>query len=287
MHRWKNAGAVALVAAAGGAFVAFAPGVHGQDRRVVVPRAEREVRMADWFGAQIGVTVRDNESAAGVVVDEVRRESPAEKAGVKQGDRIVEFDGEPVRSSRQFARLVDESPQGKSARMVLERNGQRTTVDVTPEARQFGRVTPMPFERLRMPDLPDIPSAPRLREFDSREFPHIEIFSSRPGRLGVQVEDLGDQLAEYFGVKGGALVTSVAKESPGARAGIRAGDVIMKIGNERVEDTADVRREIRRMDAEKEFPLEVMREKKVLTLQVKLDPPATSTRRPGTRTDWF
>lgn len=287
MHRWKVAGGAALAVAAVAALVVFAPGVSGQDRWVIAPRVETAARSANWFGAQIGVMVSDADSAAGVVVDDVRSNSPAEKAGVKEGDVIVEFDGERVRSSRQFSRLVDETAQGKSVKMTVQRGGQRTTLDVTPEAREFGRVSPLSPERFRMPDLPDIPSAPRWREFDSRILPEIEIHSSRPGRLGVQIEDVEDQLADYFGVKRGALVTSVSKESPAARAGFRAGDVITRIGGETVENTRDVRREVRRLDEDKEFTVEVMRDKKPVTLKVKLDPPETSSRGSGTATEWF
>jgi S1-C subfamily serine protease len=285
MHRWKVAGGLAPVVAAVAALAVLAPGVSGQGRPAVAPRAEREARVVSWFGSQIGVTVKDAETS-GVIVDDVRTNSPAEKAGVKEGDVIVEFDGERVRSSRQFSRLVDESAQGRSVKMAVQRNGQRTSLDVTPEARQFGRVMPIPLERFHMPELPEIPAAPMLRDFDSRLFPDVEIYTSRPGRLGVQVEDLEDQLAEYFGVKRGALITSVSKDTPGARAGLKAGDVITKIGEESIENTRDIRREIRRIDAGKEFTVEVMRERKPLSVKVTLDPPASS-QKPGTATEWY
>jgi S1-C subfamily serine protease len=281
MGRWKIAGAAALVVGAVAALFVFAPGLQGQDRPSEGSRHDEVARIAAWFGGQIGVTVRDGEAPAGVVVERVRQDSPAEKAGVKEGDVIVEFDGERVRSSRQFSRLVEETAQGRAAKMIVERSGQRVTLDVTPEARQFGHVTPVPLDRFRM-------EMPRFRNFDPEiAVPDIEIYSSRQGRLGVLLEDLADQLAEYFGVKRGALVTSVSKDSAAARAGFKAGDVITKIGDEAVEDTRDVRREIRRMDSDKEFAVEVVREKKPLTLKVRLGPPSTSSRRPGTSTERF
>jgi serine protease Do len=214
------------------------------------------------------------------VVESVRSASPAEKAGIKQGDVIVEFDGERVRSSRQFSRLVEETPEGRSAKVVLQRSGQRMSLDVTPEARQFGRMAPFPLENFRM-ELPEIHTFNR-----EIEIPEIEVYSSRQPRLGVQLEDLEDQLAEYFGVKRGALVTSVSKDSAAGRAGFKAGDVITKIGDETVDDTRDVRREIRRMDAGKEFVVEVVRDKQPVALKVTLDSPPAS-RRPGTSTERF
>lgn len=278
MHRWKLAAGGAAAVGALVAVATFAPGVQGQDRRTA-PRAEREVRLAQWFGGQIGVTVRDGDAAAGVVVDDVRSGGPAAKAGVKEKDVIVEFDGERVRSARQFSRLVDETPQGKSVKMVMQRDGQRTTVDVTPEAREFGRI--MPLERFTMPDPPEFPDLPN---FDRKlALPEFEVYTSRQRRLGVQLEDIEDQLAGYFGVKRGALVTSVADDTPAARAGLKAGDVITKIAGETVESTGDVRREIRRIDDDQEFAVEIVRDRKPTTLKVRLEP-RPAARRPGTVT---
>ncbi|HSL22585.1 MAG TPA: PDZ domain-containing protein [Vicinamibacterales bacterium] len=284
MQRWKTAAAAALGAATVVAALMFAPGLKGQaEREATAPQLARAFQLAEWFGGQIGVTVEDAESGPGVVVQEVRRDSPAEKAGVKAGDVIAEFDGERVRSARQFSRLVNETPRGRTVKMALQRGGQRLTVDVAPESRQFGRI--MPLERWTAPALPNIPSAPRWRDFELeyRDMPEFELFVSRAGRLGVQIENVEDQLAQYFGVKQGVLVTSVAKDSPAARAGVKAGDVITKIGAETVENTADVRRELRRVDPGEEVALEVVREKKPLSLKVTLDP-ARPTRRQGTVT---
>jgi S1-C subfamily serine protease len=120
-----------------------------------------------------------------------------------------------------------------------------------------------------------------MREFDRRLLPEIEVFSSRNGRLGVQIEDVQDQLADYFGVKSGALVTSVAPETPAARAGLKAGDVITAINGEQVQDTSDVRRALRRIESGKEFQVDTVRERKPQSFKVTLDPPA-STRHFGT-----
>ena len=108
-------------------------------RRVEVQRPE--VMVLDGRGAQLGVMVSDVDAKAttgGVKIDEVNDDSPAEKAGIKAGDVVVEYDGERVRSARQFTRLVQETPEGRSVAIALLRDGKRQTVNATPET---GRMT--------------------------------------------------------------------------------------------------------------------------------------------------
>lgn len=284
MKTWKGAAAIAGAAVACAAILFLGPAVLGQERRAPEARAFA-YQMGDWFGGQIGVTVHDSESGA-VVVDDVRADSPAAQAGVKEKDVIAEFDGERVRSARQFSRLVSETAQGRTVKMSVERGGQRVSLEVKPEARPFGRVMPAPLERFTLPRMPEMPASPNMHEFDRLILPEIEVFGSRSARLGVQLEDVEDQLAEYFGVKRGALVVSVANETPAARAGFKAGDVITKVNGEPVEDTGDVRREIRRIDDDREFAVDVVRDRKPLSLKVKMEPAARqSSRRPGTVTN--
>ena len=82
-------------------------------------------------GARIGasVTTDDNiELTTGVILETVEPGGPADKAGIKGGDRVTEFDGERVRSVRHFLRLVQETTPGRSVPVVLSRAGQRVTV---------------------------------------------------------------------------------------------------------------------------------------------------------------
>jgi serine protease Do len=267
-----------------------APAVHGQS-----PDALVRAFAAAGRSSQIGVTVRDVEDAdvklakAGVLVDEVVPRSPADKAGMKTGDAITEFDGERVRSVRQFTRLVQETPAGRTVSAVLSRGGQRVTVNVTPEPGNIGdefgwRLLDSPL-RPALPPTP--PAAPRVARppalTPAPAFPFdveggaLTILANR-GRLGITMEELNSQLAEYFGVKDGVLVKSVVDGSAAAKAGIKAGDVITTFNGNHVYDTSDVSRALTRMEDAGEFTVEIVRDRKTQTLKGKLEPRETRTR---------
>ena len=244
-------------------------------------------------GAYIGVTVHDadgtdaKEPKTGVVIEAVTPDSPADKAGMKVGDAITEFDGERVRSTLQFSRLVRETPAGHSAQVVLSRAGQRVAVTVTPSRSAFGddfsmRLLETPRVRLAVPPTPPpapaAPRAPRPPAFDSPGFP-MELFGRiRTGRLGITTEDLDTQLAEYFGVKDGVLVKSVAADSAASKAGLKAGDVITALNGRHVYDTSDISRALDRVESNGEFTVEVTRDRKAVTLKGKLEERETRSR---------
>jgi serine protease Do len=269
---WWKTGAVTgalLLAAAGGA--ALAPVASGQSRDSL----ERALQIFGREG-QLGVTIRDttgDDKQAGVIVEEVRGGSAAEKAGFKSGDLIVEFDAEHVRSVSQFRRLVQETPVGRKVQAIVVRGGQRTTLSVAPErgsSLYFGD----DMQILRPPTPPAAPEPPRAaRPYAMPSLPGFE-FNVRgaDGRLGISVEDLTDQLRDYFGVKEGVLVRSVRDGSPAAKAGVKAGDVIVTVNGRHVNDASDVTQAVGRMEAESEFTIEVSRDRKTQTLKGKLEP---------------
>jgi serine protease Do len=239
--------------------------------------------MFDGWGSQLGVSVRDvdaqGDKGGGVRIERVGEDGPAAKAGVKEGDVVVDVDGEQVRSARQFTRLVQEAPVGKSVRLGVMRGGTRQTIEVTPEARQFafgvdgdriGREVERSLRDLE-PRLREL--EPRMRELEPRmrefryqgpDFGFNDL--PRTGRLGVQLGELTPQLAEYFGAKdGGVLVSSVGKDSPAEKAGLKAGDVITSINGERVRRTGDLVAALR--DNSGELAIGVVRDKKEQSLK--------------------
>src|SRR6185436_4246390 len=171
-------------------------------------------------GSRIGVSIRDLEDSEGktvkgvtngVIVEDVSTESAAEKAGIRKGDAIVEFDGERVRSVRQLTRLVQETPSGRTVQAAIVREGQRSTVSITPreggglrfegfdDLADFGRefryrVAPRPPTPPTPPAKPAPPAPPSVWNFD-------ELIGRSSNRLGITDSTLSPQLAAYFGTK--------------------------------------------------------------------------------------
>jgi len=299
MRMWKSAALMgASVIAVTGPVGTI---VHGQSReRAPLVKAFEFI----GGGAQIGVTVREiagDDSklpSGGVIIDEVQADSAAEKAGLKSGDAIVEFDGERVRSVRQFTRLVQETPVGRKVQAVLSRSGQRVTVSIAPErssgllsgddfglerwddgARSWAYHMPPAPPSPATPAPPRAPRAPRPPAFAMPSIPDFDFgVFGRGGRLGLSVESLTPQLEEYFGVKEGVLVRSVADGSAAAKAGLKAGDIITAVNGSRVNDPSDVTRAIGRLDEGDDFSLEIVRDRKTQTLKGKMEAHLERTR---------
>jgi serine protease Do len=193
---------------------------------------------------------------AGVEVTRVDADSPAEKAGVKPGDVITEYQGQRVEGIDQFSRMVRETPAGRDVKIRLIRNGNNQTITVRVGSRPsglfsdgFGNI-PQPGDfRLRIPDVPR---------------PYI---GWRSSMLGVEAEALDGQLAEYFGVKQGVLVRSIVKDSAAEKAGIKAGDVIVRVDGNAVSTPSDLSSRIRVLRG-KSASVVLMREHKETTVTV-------------------
>lgn len=252
----------------------------------------RNVMVLDGRGGQLGVMVEDTK--AGVRIGEVNTGSAAEKAGIKEGDLIVEYDGERVRSARQLTRLVQETADGRSVKIAIDRGGQRQMVEATPEARSFSWDVDIDGDRIRRdiergmqgfrefrldPPALDFHYDGEPRRFDFRM---DDLMPVSRGRLGVSVQSLSPQLAAYFGAKdGGALVSSVAKDSAAEKAGLKAGDVITSIDGDAVRDPEALTSEITGKSGE--VTIGIVRDRKPstvkATIEARTDRPKTPVKR--------
>jgi serine protease Do len=243
----------------------------------------------NFLGVRTEEVTRENASRyglsgepRGVGVREVVKGSPAEKAGVREGDVILRFDGEQVSSARKLTRLVEEAAPQHAARLTVLRGGSEQELSATLARRQpFAGSDFGPAAVYGMGDLTRLPDdlfrgaepwehqgeklSERLKELQ-RAHPGGFVFDSSR-RIGVATSTLSKQLADYFGVARGVLVNSVEADSPADKAGLKAGDVVTEIDGKQIEDTDDLVRGLGAKD-EGEVTLTVVRDRKQRTVRL-------------------
>ena len=263
------------------------PGLIEQDDDPVSGDVRRLALLAGR-GAQLGISVRelDAEQAkgeTGAVVDDVRSGSAAEKAGIKKGDVITEFDGERVRGVRHLSRLVTETPDGRTVKAAVVREGKRVDLSVTPDSGSLASterdfdvfVPPMRFEKMPRGDGDMTWSMPRFPGGDwTLKGGHpgdLFGFKDGKGRLGVKVQELDGQLGEYFGTPTGVLITSVEADSPAARAGLKAGDVVTSVNGKAIAVPSELIEAVRSVEGGGTVGIDYTRDKKAQSTRATLD----------------
>jgi serine protease Do len=256
-----------------------APGANAQATTAPRARAAQMVRSErPWLG--IGVKdITDSETAKklnlketrGVEITNVDENSPASKAGIKDGDVILEYNGQRVEGGEQLSRLVRETPIGRSVSLGVWRSGSMQTLSATIEAAKGPQVFIAGSGPVAIP--PEI-HIPDMRSFNIPEFSG-GVFGSTVSspRIGVITEPLSnqEQLADFFGVKDGALVKQVTKGSPAEKAGIKAGDVITKVDDQAVQAAGDITRALRAARDKKTVTVTVVRAKKEMPITVTIE----------------
>jgi serine protease Do len=238
------------------------------------PPSRGAMGMFGMHGPMLGVGVMDLDAdrakalklkdTRGTEVTRVNEGSAAAKAGIKVGDVIVEYNGRAVQDSEELQRLVQHTPLGTQVKIELWRNGAPMSVTATIEEGNISGWGPgnWPFGG-NFPPMPPMPSI---------EIPRM-ITTFQSSALGTECETLSNnsQLAEFFGVKDGLLVRSVSRDSAADKAGIKAGDVIVKIGETHTANMRDLSAGVRAARAKGgPLPITVMRNKREVSLTVNL-----------------
>jgi membrane-associated protease RseP (regulator of RpoE activity) len=226
----------------------------------------------------------------GVGVREVVKGSPAEKSGLKAGDVIVRFDGEQVASVRKLTRLIEESAPGHSARLAVLRGGAEQELSATLARREpfvsaggeglfqispdvLGDALRLGDEAARNTEQWKRAEEQTRRKWEEMAQKHPRLFGPTR-RIGVTTNALGKQLADYFGVTHGVLVSSVEEGGPADKAGLKAGDIVTEADGRKVEDPDDLVGALSAKEAG-EVTLTVTRDRKQRTVRVSPERRAT------------
>lgn len=188
----------------------------------------------------------------GAVVIMVDHDGPAWKAGIREHDVVQSVNGANVDSEEQLRRMLREMQPGRTVQIGISRDGSTQTLNATMANRDdIGRraweqhyVVPAPDDA-NVADDDSVAAPPPPQGKPAHSFGH----SLMPGHLlpvfpsytGATVDEIGPQLAGYFGLNGrtGLLVQSVATNSPAAAAGMRAGDVVLRINGAVIASRSD------------------------------------------------
>jgi serine protease Do len=280
---------------------------------VLAQGSGRDVTILRMSGPQLGVRLMEVDQDAvtrlklkeekGALVTEVLEDSAALKAGIKEDDVILKFQGESVLTAAQLSRLVRDVPSGRKVDIDLVRAGLPVKVTATIKNGEWpspGMDAPGMAElgkRLneRMGELGDLRwKSEDLHRRSENERPRTFNFKldgdgpawgmasgSGRGRLGITYSEIEGQLARYFKAPGevAILVQSVVEGSPAEEAGIKAGDLLIKLDGATVKDGSGLHEAVRDLEGGKAVPLTVWREGRSVDLSVTLGDEPRPTRR--------
>jgi S1-C subfamily serine protease len=231
-----------------------------------------------WLGVEIGEVTAEKAKdlklteERGVVVMDVEPDGPAAKARLKENDVITQYDGQVVEGTVQFRRLVRETPTGRTVALVISRNGATQNVSV-----ELGERSAFFEKRMKG----------KMRDFDNAfafSMPNQDFamtlspVDTRMPSLGINAEDLSGQLGSYFGAPDGAgiLIREVRAGTAAAKAGLQAGDVIVKVDGKPIRTLAELRTELRGKSDQKTVALGIIRKSAEMSVTVGIERPQPS-----------
>lgn len=180
----------------------------------------------------------------GVMIDGVIDDGPSDEAGMESGDIIIKMGGDPISNTKDMRKHLKKLSPGDDLKVLVFRGGKEKELNI------------------KLGERPD--------DTFSKSF-KMYIDDEDGGFLGVETIGVDDDLAEYFGVKSGALIRSVVDDSPAEKAGLKAGDVITKVGDDDITSKSDLIHSIRSHKPEEEVSIQYYRKENKMTAKVTLD----------------
>ncbi len=202
--------------------------------------------------------------AHGAIITLIDHDAPAGQIGLKVNDVVLQMNGQEVQSAQQLRSMLKALPPGSKVSLQINRDGTLQTLNAKLVDRES-------MEKRIWNRLSSIGDIPEMGLFSGNSMPsgfHLPSFGSTL-KVGALVEPLTSQMAAYLGVPSGLMVKQVAHKSAAEAAGLRAFDVILKVGDESIATSADWDRALRASQGQP-VPVVILRDKKqqTLTMQV-------------------
>ncbi len=232
---------------------------------------------------------KNNSPEKGVIVASVVDDSPAKQAGIKKNDRISKVDGVKITDAGQLNEISEKWKENQEIKIVLLRD--KKTLDFNLRTKILKDPTAIVvkvsgdhdgsdgdedeensvFVDVRSGDDEDS-GHNIIKDVETVNAPHASWTSSgqKGGYLGVDVKTLHEQLKAYFKVKQGVLIESVIKDSPADKAGLKAGDVIVSIGQRDVADYEDLVRILNFYNPDEKIKLNFVRRGSKKSVEIQL-----------------
>ena len=278
-YRTASSGAAMLL----GAAVALVPfTARGQSSGLLQILEEPSHLLHSSSQGYLGVLVGDvdSDSAAklklkdvrGAVITLIDHDAPAAQAGIRVNDVVTQLNGQTVEGAEQFTRMMREVPAGHKITLVVSRDGapQTLTIELVDHKKMEHDV----WNRLDTSN-ETVTSAPGMAilsgggaDVPSGGF-HMPLFGSTLN-VGAMVEPLTSQMADYLGVKSGLMIKQIARKSEAETAGLKAFDVILKVGNDPVATSADWDRALR-TNLNKPVQVTILRDRRQQTVTLQVD----------------
>jgi serine protease Do len=293
MKHSRSFGVVALLA--GTAVVGVGPRLHAAELASVVVSTMYISGVGGSHRAvpgYIGIEMRDVseeqlgelklKDARGAEITNLDHDGPACKAGMRMHDVILQMNGQVIEGEDQLRKMLRETPVGRTVSFVVSRDGQTQTMTMTTADRRtvglqaweqhYSVPAPGPSGVVRGNSFLDSSKPVNATQKEHKDLLGTETIVLSSSFTGAKLEVMGRQLAEFFGATDGAglLVRSVDDHSPADEAGLKAGDVVVKINSISVSNGTDWTKTVHDNKG-KPVPVVVLRDKHEQTLTLTPD----------------
>jgi serine protease Do len=209
----------------------------------------------------------------GALITLIDHDAPAGQIGLKVNDVVIAIDGQNIEGAEHLRRVLKEIPPGRKVSLEISRDGNIQTLAVQLADRK--ELEHEAWDKIGVGADTQPPPPPGMGLLAgggdapvSSGF-HMSLFTSTLN-VGAMVEPLTSQMAEYFGVPGGLMVKQVSRKSEAAASGLKAFDVILKVGSDSISTSADWDRSLRSNQG-KPVQVTILRDKKQQTITLQVD----------------